>query len=204
MNMYKINKQMEEIKKVIESHENKTKDIPDAVKQGADQKENKHAGPGQKGKQKTKDELAQDSHQAKKCKESAHRDVESQKFKMLTNFLNSYKAKLLIGNMDQKEGAGENKEKKETNMPLTLDQLRKNQKDGAQDITLDYDIYRKIKNAEEGKGKKKKMQKIEDIMSDEPSILRPKTVKNQSVKGNSGKEYRERLESYAAKKRKFN
>ena len=32
MNMFKINKQMEEIKKVIESHENKTKDIPDDVK----------------------------------------------------------------------------------------------------------------------------------------------------------------------------
>ena len=150
MNMYKINKQMEEIKKVIESHENKTKDIPDAIKHGAEKPENKHAAPGNKGKQKTKDELAQDSHQAKKCKESAHRDVESQKFKMLTNFLNSYKAKLLIGNMEQKEGAGDNKEKKETNMPLTLDQLRKNQRDGAQDITLDYDIYRKIKNAEEG------------------------------------------------------
>ena len=96
---------------------------------------------------------------------------------MLTNFLNSYKAKLLIGNMDQKEGAGDNKEKKETNMPLTLDQLRKYQKDGAQDITLDYELYLKIKQTEEGKGKKKK-EAIKDIMSDEPSMLRPKTVKN--------------------------
>ena len=202
MNMFKINRQMEEIKKVIESHERQTKDIPDSVKQaGKDQESKGDAKTKQKAK--TKEELEQESQRARQCKESAHRDVESQKFKMLTNFLNSYKAKLLIGNLDQKEGAGENKEKKESTAPLTLNQLRKFQQEGAQDITLDYDIYLKIKQIEEGKGKKKQQQ-IKDIMSDEPTILRPRTVKNTSDSGDTAKQYRERLETYASKKRKFN
>lgn len=84
----------------------------------------------------------------------AYMEQEKQDFKLLTTYLNSYKNKL---NITQSTGSTvfkprptiftiEPKEDKEDDMALTLEQLNKHAKLEKGDLTLDYELYNKIKS----------------------------------------------------------
>ncbi len=88
-------------------------------------------------------------------------DEDKKNFKLLTNFLNSYKNKLMIGNTIIKKDFDKTKakvfthqSKHEQALPLTTAQLHEKKQEGDRDITLDYDIYQKLQgfeNSKEGK-----------------------------------------------------
>ena len=72
-------------------------------------------------------------------------------FKMLASFINSYKGKLMISenlSIPSKSGglAFEKTSKQNQILPLTKSELHQQKHEGEKDITLDYDIFMKIKH----------------------------------------------------------
>ena len=92
---------------------------------------------------------------------AAYLDGDKKEFKKLTNFVNSYKSKLLIGNcrivntlgIPKEEqarpatgGLAERKtlkdiEQEPGNLPLTTEQIKQTKNQEEKDMTLDYDIF---------------------------------------------------------------
>lgn len=80
-------------------------------------------------------------------------DEDKKDFKILTSFVNSYKSKLMIrGEAGLKLARGKTAK---VEMPLTKQQLKAQLDEDDRDITLDYDIFQKIKKMEQGKNGKK-------------------------------------------------
>ena len=76
-------------------------------------------------------------------------DEDKKDFKILTSFVNSYKSKLMIrGEAGLKPGRGK---KMPTQMPLTKESMKAMLDEDDRDITLDQDIFQKIKKMEQGK-----------------------------------------------------
>ena len=76
-------------------------------------------------------------------------DEDSKDFKILTSFVNSYKSKLMIrGEAGLKPGRGK---KMPESVPLTKEQIKAMLDEDDRDITLDQDIFQKIKKMEKGR-----------------------------------------------------
>lgn len=81
-------------------------------------------------------------------------------------------------------------------LPITKEQLKAQIDEDDRDITLDYDIFQKIKKMEKGKNGKKSTGAFI-----QPSILKKKQEQKENT--DQAYVYRERIDQYAAKMKKF-
>ena len=102
-------------------------------------------------------------------------DDDKKDFKILTSFVNSYKSKLMIrGEAGLKKARGG--KPIEQILPITKEQLKAQIDEDDRDITLDYDIFQKIKKMEKGKNGKKSTGAFI-----QPSILKKKQEQKENT-----------------------